>query len=76
MLEGSASSEEGIIDEARDDFLAVKYRHVDILEEDLSCVIKAAESGIFRHDSLIAKDIMKVHANNLDRAKLMMLKKC
>ena len=34
------------------------------------CVIKAAASGIFRHDSPIAEEIMEVHANKLDCAKM------
>ena len=33
VLEGSTSSEEGMVDEGRDMLITVKYRHVDLLEE-------------------------------------------
>ena len=48
----------------------MKYPQVDILEEVLMCVIKAAASGIFRYDSLIAKNIMKDYGSNIDPAKM------
>ena len=69
-LDGSSLSEEGTIDESPNIFLCVKYPQVDLLEEDLMCVIKAAASGIFRHDSLIAKQIMKDFGSNIDPAKM------
>ena len=46
-------------------FLCVKYPQVDLLEEDLMCVIKAAASCIFRHDSLIAEKIMEDYGSNI-----------
>ena len=43
---------------------------MDLLEEDLICVIKAAASGIFRHDSLIAEQIMEEYGSNIDPEKM------
>ena len=63
-------SEEGTIDESPNICLCVKYPQVDLLEEDLMCVIKAAASGIFRHDSLIAEKIMEDYGSNIDPAKM------
>ena len=66
----SSLSEEWTIDESPKVCLCVKYPQVDLLEEDLMCVIKAAASGIFRHDSLIAKKIMEDYGSNIDPAKM------
>jgi len=69
-LDGSSLSEEGTIDESLKVFLCVKYPQVDLLEEDLMCVIKAAASGISRHHSLIAEKIMEDYGSNIDPAKI------
>ena len=69
-LDGSSLSEEGTFDESPKVFVCVKYPQVDLLEEDLMCVIKAAASGIFRHDSLIAEKIMEDYGSNIDPAKM------
>jgi hypothetical protein len=69
-LDGSSLSEEGTIDEAPKLCVCVKYPQVDLLEEDLMCVIKADSSGIFRHDSLIAGKIMEDYGSNIDPAKM------
>jgi hypothetical protein len=58
--------EEGTIDVAEDRLLCVKYPQLDLLEEDLTCVIKAAASGIFRHDLQIAEKIMEEYGINVD----------
>ena len=68
-LDGSSLSEEGTIDESPKVCLCVNYPQVDLLEEDLMCVIKATASVIFRHDSLIAKKIMKEYGSNIDPEK-------
>jgi hypothetical protein len=69
-LGGSSLSEEGAIDEVPKVFFCVKYPQVDLLEEDLMCVIKAAAFGIFRHDSLIAEQIMEEYGSNVDPANM------
>jgi hypothetical protein len=48
----------------------VKYPQADLFEEDLMCVIKAAASSIFRHDSLISEWIMEEYGSNVDPAKM------
>ena len=70
MLEVGVSSEEGMSDEESDRLLEVKYHQLDLLEENLMCVIKAASSGICRHESNIAEGIMQQREQNIDCSKM------
>ena len=62
--------EEGTIDVAEHKLLFVKFPQLDLLEEDLTCVIKAAASGIFRHDQQIAEQIMRDYGRNVDPSQM------
>ena len=48
----------------------MKFPQLDLLEEDLTCVIKAAASGIFRHDQQIAEQIMRDCGRNVDPSQM------